>query len=329
MTSAANQLVYDAAAFAGRERFGAYHDLYASGADVTAAGAAFGARMTGARLDRALIYDRRLRGVAHRRDAGRVRRDALEHLTLTLLVGGEFHADAGDGFRRLMPGEVVLLDMTRPMRNRAVDAHVVTMSLARDRVTDLVGDPRRLHGRVLSAGAAALLADHLASLARHAAQLDPAALMPVSRAGIDLLGAALAGEARVRPGRHAAARVDCVCALVEERLFEPGFGAEAVLERFAVSRATLYRDFQPWGGLGAYIRRRRLEVLGERLADPGEARSLAELAHQLGFSTEARQSEAFLTHFGMRPGAYRRTVREEQAAARSARRMREWQNVLR
>lgn len=329
MNPGANQLAYDSAAFGARERFGVYHDLYAAGADVEAAGATFAARMTGARLDRGLIYDRHLRGVAHCRDAARVRRDAMEHLTLTLLVGGDYHADAGDGFRRLAPGEVLLLDMTRPTRNRAVDAHVVTMSLARDRIAGLAWEPRRLHGRVLAMGEAALLADHMVSLARHAAALRPAALLPASRAGIDLLGAALAGDARERPKGRGGGRVDRVRAFIEERLCEPGFGAAAVLERFAQSRATLYRDFQPWGGLAAYIRRRRLDLLGERLADAEETRSLADLAWQFGFSTEARQSEAFVAQFGMRPGAYRRAVRHEPPAQRSMRRMREWQSVLR
>ena len=331
MTIASGQFGYDSAALNQRDRFDAYRQLYAPGADVSSIGDDFRAAMAGWRLDRALLYDRRLNGVAHERDDGRVRRDAMEHFTLTLVVAGEFHADAGAGFRRVRPGEVLLMDMTRPARNRAPAAHIVTMSMARDRVARLTPSQRRLHGQVLGVDQAGLLGDHMASLARRGAGLTPAMLMPVTRIGVDLLGAALAGAPDREYGAIdvAAARTDRVRAHIEERLFEPGFGPEAVMARFALSRATLYRDFQQWGGLAAYIRRRRVEALSERLADPEDHQSLAQLAAQLGFSTETRQSEAFLAHFGMRPGAYRETVRGEAGIAQAMRRMTEWQSVLR
>ena len=334
---ATNQLGFDSAAFAAAERLAAYRDLYSIGADVDRLGGRFAARMTGWRLDRALLYDRRLRGVGHVRDDRRVRRDAMAHVTLTLVVAGAFHADAGDGYRRVMPGELLLLDMTRPMRNRAPAAHIVTLSMTRDRIARLVRDPRRLHGRVIPKAQAVLLADHMRSLARNGAILSSqaaastqAALTPLAGVGLDLLGNALAIDpARERPAHTTAERIDRVRAYIEERLFEPALGPETVMARFALSRATLYRDFQPWGGLASYIRSRRLEVLGERLADRGETRSLADLADLLGFSTEARLSEAFLARFGMRPGAYRTMTRHEAPAAAATRYMREWQSVLR
>ena len=325
-----NRFGFDSAAFVAAEQFAAYRDLYSAGADIDRIGGGFAARMTGWRLDRSLLYDRRLSGIGHARDDRRVGRDAMAHMTLTLVVAGEFHVDAGDGYRRVMPGELLLLDMTRPMRNRVPAAHIITMSMTRERIARLVRDPRRLHGQLIPAAQAALLADHMRSLARNGATAPPAMLMPLARVGLDLLGAALAIDpARERPAHVTAERIDWVRAYIEERLFEPALGPEAIMARFALSRATLYRDFQPWGGLASYIRSRRLDVLGERLADRGETRSLADLADLLGFSTEARLSEAFLARFGMRPGAYRTMTRHEVASATAARHMRECQRVLR
>jgi AraC-like DNA-binding protein len=319
---------FDSTTLAANERFEAYHDLYSNGADVVRGGGRFRVRMAGRRLDRSLIYDRRLGGVGHDRNGARVRRDAMEHLTLTLVVSGEFHADPGDGFERIAPGEVLLLDMTQPMRNRAVAAHVVTMSVARERVGELVRDPRALHGRTLPIERAALLGDHMRALTRHGGDFGAAAAISIGRAAIDLLGGALTEESD-RGARNLAARADRVRAFIEEHLFAPAFGPEAVLRHSAMSRATLYRAFEPYGGLAAYIRRRRIEALGERLGNPRETRSLADLAWQLGFSTEARQSEAFLAHYGVRPGAYRRAAQHEAAVARATRRMREWQSEVR
>ena len=327
MSKEIKQLGFDGAVFAPAARFGAYHDLYAAGTDVERLGTGFAAAMTGWRLDRSLLYDRRLAGAGHRRDAARVRRDGLDHLTLTLVVAGTFHVDAGDGWRRVLPGEIALLDMTRPSGNRAPDAHVVTMSTARARVEGAIDEPRRLHGWVIGATHGALLADHMQSLTRHAANLDEAALMPVARVGIELLAAAVTGDGAA--ATPAFERIDRVRAFIEAHLFDPAIGPEAVLGSFGLSRATLYRDFQHWGGLASYIRMRRIEALRERLADAEETRSLAALAELVGFSSEVRLSEAFLRAFGVRPGAYRQAVRDEQGAARAIRRMHEWQRVLR
>jgi AraC-like DNA-binding protein len=326
MSGEINQFDFDSAAFAPAARFGAYHDLYAAGAEVERLGDGFAAALPGWRLDRSLLSDRRLGGVGHRRDAGRVRRDGLDHLTLTLVAAGTFHLDAGDGWRRVLPGEIALLDMTRPSANRAPEAHVVTMSVARNRVERAIDEPRRLHGQVIGAAHGVLLADHMQSLTRHAANLDEGALMPVARVGAELLAAAVTGGGAAA---QAIERIDRVRGFIAAHLFDPTIGPKAVLDQFGLSRATLYRDFQHWGGLASYVRMQRIEALRERLADVEDTRSLATLAELIGFSGEVRLSEAFLRAFGMRPGAYRQAVRGEQGAARAIRRMREWQRVLR
>ena len=326
-----NHLGYDSDAVAPGTRFDAYHDLYSAGAVVRPAGDGFAARVNGWLLDRALLYDRSLNEVEHERSDTCVRRSGFDHFTLTLALGGELHTDGGSGYRALAPGEIQILDMTRPTRSVARGARLLTMSMARDRVAQLIGDPRALHERVIPRDHGFLLADHLASLARGGDRLMASSLMAIARTSIDLLGVALAGDV-LREGavRHpTGARVDRVRAFIEERLFDPDFGPPDVIARFALSRATLYRDFAAWDGLGNYIRMRRVEAMRDRLADETEQRSLADLSDALGFSTEARASEAFLRRFGTRPGRYRTSTRGEAEPARAARRMREWQSVLR
>jgi AraC-like DNA-binding protein len=331
MNGVRSGLGFDSDGFAPGDRFEAYRDLYSVGADVQRTGPNFAARMRGWRLDRAVLYDRHLSDVAHERDPARVRAAEMEHFTLTLVRAGEFHADAGSGFRRVAPGEILILDMTRPMRNRAREAHVSTLSVARERMALARPRPRRLHGHVIPPARGALLADHLSSLAERGPLLTPAMLMPVSRITLDLLRIALADRddlelVRIDPR---AERVDRMRAVIEEHLTDSAFAPASLVGRFALSRATLYRDFEPWGGPAHYIKRRRLELLRDRLQDPDDPRALAELAAALGFSGENIASAAFLDMFGTRPGAYRRLTRGESDETRLWRRMREWQSVLR
>jgi len=161
--------------------------------------------------------------------------------------------------------------------------------------------------------------------------LTPAMLMPISRITLDLLRIVLADRDDLEMVRldPRVERVDRMRAFVEEHLTEADFDPPALIERFALSRATLYRDFEPWGGPAHYIRQRRLERLRDRLQDPNDPRALAELAAALGFSGENVASAAFVEAFGVRPGAYRRQAQGESDMARSRRRMGEWQSVLR
>ena len=109
-------------------------------------------------------------------------------------------------------------------------------------------------------------------------------------------------------------RLDAIEAFLVEA--GAGFAFDALV---AELRATVVPNLQRFPRIG----RRYLTN------PPQSAEALAQLAAQLGFSTEARQSEAFLARFGLRPGAYREVARSEIGIAQSIRRMTEWQSVLR
>ncbi len=324
-------LGFDSDALPPAERFDAYHALYARGADAMATGPDFAVAMRGWRLDRALLYDRRLTDVAHVRDRNRASRDGLDHFTLTLVLRGEFHSDAGNGFRRVHPGDMLMIDMLRPMRNHAPDAHVLTLSLARDGLIAATGSAEGWHGHVVPSDRGFLLADHIASLARHGALLSPASLMAIGRVTVDLLGVALTPSPwreSLDHDRLHAERRDRVRAFIAERLSDRALGPDMLIARFGLSRATLYRDFAPWSGLARYIRDRRLERMRESLS-MGDPRPIGEIAEAVGLDHEGRASHSFRKRFGQRPGAYRRMIAHESQLDGANRRMGEWQSELR
>lgn len=296
------QLRFSSDALLEAERFDRYRTLYARGANAVRTGPAFRAEVTGWRLDRTLLFDRRLNDVGHERPAERLAPDGFDHFTLTLLVSGGMEIDAGWGWQSLQAGELMLLDMLRPASNRMVHAHVITVSLARERIEAASSDVDTLHGMVLPAAQAGLLADYLYALTRRLPGLPastvPAATQPIAT----LLAVVLAagGEALQLPG-HA----DRVRQLVEERLGDPSFTAATAIAASGLSRATLYRLFQPFGGLAVYIRRRRLNRVRAALADPNDARSFAEIALASGFASEGHCNRLFHEAFGARPGEFR------------------------
>lgn len=296
------QLRFSSDALPEAERFARYRTLYARGANAVQTGPAFRAEVTGWRLDRALLFDRELNDVGHQRPADRLAADGFDHFTLTLLVAGVLEVDRGWGWQTIRPGELMLLDMLRPADNRMRGARIITVSLARERVAAASSAVEALNGVVIPPAQAGLLADYLHSLVRRLPGL-PASAIPAATQPIGTLLAvvlAAGGEALQLPG-HA----DRVRQLIEARLGDPAFTATSAIAASGLSRATLYRLFQPFGGLALYLRQRRLNRVRAALADPGDTRSFDDIAQDSGFSSASHGNRLFQQAFGIRPGAFR------------------------
>lgn len=296
------QLRFNSDALPRGERFSRYRDLYAAGADAVETGPAFSADVRAWRLDRAVLYDRRLNDVGHQRPAERLARDGFDHWTLTLLLEGSLQIDAGWGLQPLRPGEIALLDTTRPMANRASHAHFLTVSVARARMQATAGDLDALHGVHLPAEQAGLLGDYLQALARRLPFVPASAVAAVTQPIAVLLAATLTatGEASLLPVQG-----DQLRQLIERRLDDPAFNAAAAVAQSGLSRATLYRLFQPDGGLAVYIQRRRLNRVRAALADGNDRRSLLDIAQGAGFRTEGQCNRLFREAFGVLPRDFR------------------------
>ena len=203
------------------------------------------------------------------------------------------------------PGEVGICDLSRPMLLQSTAVKVLTTFLPRAEVEALVPGVE-LHGMVLDGNRAGLLIEHLTSVTRWFPQLIPEALPGVTRATIELLGACLAMEA----GRaDFAVRGSPVLlrarSYIEHNLLEPGLTPARISEALGVSRSTLYRLFEPLGGVTAYIWDRRQHLARAALLDPKRGRRISEIAFQCGFSSEAHFSRSFRKAFNIRPSDLR------------------------
>jgi AraC-like DNA-binding protein len=75
-----------------------------------------------------------------------------------------------------------------------------------------------------------------------------------------------------------------------------------LLGEFGITRSTLYRLFEPLGGVAAYITERRLRYAFRQMTDPLEQHlRVSQLAFDLGFSHPSAFTRAFRGFFGMSP----------------------------
>jgi AraC-like DNA-binding protein len=93
--------------------------------------------------------------------------------------------------------------------------------------------------------------------------------------------------------------------IVRANLLRPDLSPEFIAGQMLVSRATLYRLFEPEGGVMHFVQGERLRAVRDALADPMERRTIGRLAEVFAFSSVAHLSRSFRKRYGVPPQAWR------------------------
>jgi AraC-like DNA-binding protein len=91
------------------------------------------------------------------------------------------------------------------------------------------------------------------------------------------------------------------CRYIELHLKDADLGTLPICAAMKISRATLYRLFESYGGVANHIKERRLIRIHGLLTAPDQRRSLALIADDHGFKDASHFSRAFRRHFGYTP----------------------------
>jgi AraC-like DNA-binding protein len=211
----------------------------------------------------------------------------------------------------LGPGDLTLVDLSRPVRWVMSPARVVAvvfprtlLPLPRDEVARLTAV--RVPG---DRGPAALASTLARQLVGH---LDDAAdATRLGTAVLDLLTVALAARARrsgpVPPDSQRRVLLQRVDAFIEQHLGDPELTPETIAAAHHVSLRYLYKLFETQGqGVAGQVRRRRLERCRRDLLDPAlQARPVGAIGARWGLPNAAHFSRAFRDAYGVPPGEYR------------------------
>lgn len=316
------QFHYDSSAFDPEDAFSIWHEQLATVFDVDLgdreAVNEFRGTLTAYHMGTLLLARSASHGQAFSRDHRTIAQSSADHYLIQLYLKGGYVGTTGQDDIDLCTGDVSVLDMARPVKTRASDFEIVTLCVPRDVLAPLVGLPDQLHGTVLRGDTAtgAMLADHMRSLYRNAGTLTatdaPAVAQGTAALVAGCLGPALAARDVVQPAMQTA-RLSAIRRHVEKHLADPDIGPDQICREFGMSRANLYRLFEPLGGVNAYIRERRLARAFVDLISPAERRRIGDIGYDWGFGSEASFSRAFRTAFGMSP----RDVRAASASLSS------------
>lgn len=238
------------------------------------------------------------------RDERVARRLQLDHYRILLPLGAtRLQHSTGDARSIISAGQMVFSDLSRAEEADCGSGELMQFIIGREVLDEMLPGAPAIHGLVPGGPMGALLTDHLTALVRHLDGLSAAEAQSLVVPTLQLVAAFLRPTtetlAEARPAVQTAQRRR-ILHFIEAELLNPSLTQDAICARFGLSRASLYRLFQPMGGVAAHVHERRLRRLHAELAGPG-SHHLGQLSYTYGFSSQAQMSRAFRALFGHAP----------------------------
>ena len=257
-------------------------------------------------------------GAVTRRDRATIARSGTDDYVLQIYKSSDYLLKANGEDIAVKAGDVAVIDFTRPMAMHSPRVSNVALVVSRDALAPLLKDPDAAHGMVLRGDMprTASLRDHLLMLERDAQRFTFADTPQLTRDTTGLIAAALGASSDARETARAGLRramLRMMMEEIEERLGDPDLGSDWLARRFHVSRATLYRMFEPLGGVVRTIQERRMMRVFRDLSDPAHFNErVSTIAYRWGFTDHTSFGRAFKAMYDMTPRAARGEARADR-----------------
>lgn len=249
----------------------------------------------------------------YERNSRTIARSGIDPFLIQLYTRGGFEGAAGGKEMTVRAGDVCVFDMARELTTFSPRSANITLVVPPALLAPFVKDADSLHGTVLSGRSplGGVLADHMRALHERIERLSLAEAVSLADGTVSLI-AACVGPHADRPDSVGTALDSALLfqirRYIESDIRSAKLTADALCGRFALSRAALYRLFEPFGGVAKYIRKRRLyHSLLEITSAANAHRLISEIAFDLGFTNESDFSRAFRAAYGVTPREARAT----------------------
>jgi AraC-like DNA-binding protein len=257
-----------------------------------------------------------------KRGPAEIARGGGDQILIWAQVSGESDVIYAGREGKLRPGCVAILDYSREIFVEAPDFAAIYVMIERNMVPPVFLAPS-MHGTIFAAdsGPGRILYSAVESLFH---TMDTLTLAEAS-AATDALMTMATGMLEVELARRAAGEsfghplLDKALAFIDRNLGRSDL-APALLEKsLPLSRSSLYRLFEPLGGVSNAILERRLERAVRVLLSSTAAKPpLRAIARDHGFSSEEHYSRAFRARFGITPYQFHDMARRKDTEALAA-----------
>jgi AraC-like DNA-binding protein len=242
------------------------------------------------------------------RSIARISQDNARSIVFHIfLEGGPESVVAHSARRQGRPCEVGILavDLDQPLHVQRRACRHITLFVPGELLQEAFADPGALHGRVLAPQkpAVRLIVGRIAALAENIRHMSSDDARRNLCDVVHLIAAAFGEEAGLIGSKRAIARAamfEDVRRFIRANLADCELSPEHVLESLGLPRQTVYRMFQHEGGLGAYIRHRRLQAAAKDLIRFPWI-PVKDVGYSLGFNSASDFTRAFRRAYDMAP----------------------------
>ena len=149
-----------------------------------------------------------------------------------------------------------------------------------------------------------ILANTLSNIWQELPHLTQAEAPAVAAGLVGLLNGLLSAQSDEAPcSQVQQATIEAMQAYIRSNLHQPGLGPDHLCQAFHCSRSTLYRLFQPIGGVKAFIRHQRLVRCRHELrySEQAHTETIGDVAERWGFTSLSYFYRQFKRTFDMTP----------------------------
>jgi AraC-like DNA-binding protein len=255
-----------------------------------------------------IFTDARTDAMVLERSVARISVDKARDYVFHVVTEGETGNVTGMHRKRSAAGTgpgILAFDLDQPFHVERPACRVLSLFVPKAVVESEFPDAESVHGRVVGRDSPLTRAifHQLVELNRELATMNANEADGALQACSQLLVAAFRNQGRLSDGARAAARalmLNQVRRYVEANLHQQELSPSGVVEALQLRRATLYRGFEHEGGLGAYIRNRRLREAAADLVKYPQLQVI-DIAYGLGFKSASDFTRAFRRAYGMSP----------------------------
>jgi len=255
-------------------------------------------------LGQALFIEATFPAQRFRRDAAwMARHDDIDYVLLQHFVKGINTVANGEHVYTEQPGNIYAVNMNRQIDAASSDADVVLLAMPRQLLLNELPQLADACGAIFDpeSASARIFCDHLASLRQHIGSMSAGDAPGIMQGTLGLLDA-LVKRNDITAGAAQSASLGAICRYIDVHLQDSDLDAATLCAQFRCSRATLYRLFQPMGGVREHIQRRRLAACFRMISAPAQShRKIFDIAMDYGFVSQSHFSGLFRSHFGMTP----------------------------
>jgi AraC-like DNA-binding protein len=256
------------------------------------------------------------------RGPAEIARGGGDQILIWLQVSGESDVNYAGREGKLRPGDVAILDYTREIFVRAPDFASIYVMIERNMVPPAFLAPS-MHGTIFAgdSGPGQILYRGVESLFQ---TIDRLTLVEAGAALDGLITTAagmLEGDLARRAERDSSGDqlLDKALAFIDRNLARSDLAPALVEKSLPLSRSSLYRLFEPLGGVRNAILERRLErAMRVLLSGTAAKPPLRAIARDHGFSSEEQYSRAFRSRFGTTPYQFYEMARRRDTEALAA-----------